>query len=59
MKRHSTRLFFDFDLWAWLKEEAARRHSSVSQVVRDLVVTEIEKRKSVEKQTSLLKVPRR
>ena len=50
MKRQGTRLYFDPDLLEWLKKEAARRHSSVSQVVRNLVVDEIEKRKKNEKQ---------
>ena len=44
MKKHATRIHFDFPLWQWLKTEALRRHCSIGQVVRDLVVAEIERR---------------
>jgi len=46
MKRRGTRLYFDLDLWEWLKKEAVRRHSSASQVVRDMIVAEMEKQKT-------------
>jgi len=45
MKKHSTNIHFDIPLWQWLKAEAERRHCSIGQVVRDLVVAEIERRK--------------
>ena len=43
-KKHSTNLHFDSALFEWLKQEAERRHCSIGQVVRDLVVAEIERR---------------
>jgi len=49
MKKHSMRLNVDQDLRTWLKKEATRRHCSISQVFRDLIVAEIEKRNTVEK----------
>ncbi len=34
---------FDYDLWQWLKQEAKQRHCSIEQVVRDIVVAEVER----------------
>lgn len=44
--KHATRIGIDFDLLDWLKAEAIRRRCSWSQVIRDLIVSEIERRKS-------------
>jgi hypothetical protein len=38
MRRVSTNFILDQDLLDWIRAEAARRHCSMSQVVRDLVV---------------------
>ena len=45
MRKHGTRIHFDLPLWTWLKQEAERRHCSIGQVVRDLVVAEMGRRK--------------
>jgi len=45
MRKRETKIHFDLPLWQWLKAEAERRHCSIGQVVRDLVVAEIERRK--------------
>ncbi len=42
--RQETKIYFDAKLGAWLKREAARRICCVSQVVRNLIVDEIERR---------------
>ena len=39
--KHPARLYLDEPLMAWLRAEAARRHCSLSQVVRDLIVDRI------------------
>lgn len=41
--KHPTRIYLDPPLMDWLRTEADRRHCSVSQVVRDLIVDRIEK----------------
>lgn len=48
--RRETKLYFDQELWDWLKNEATRRKSSVSQVARDLVIDEIGRREQKERQ---------
>ena len=45
MKRRPTRLYFDEDIWTWLQKEAARLRCSVSQVVRNLVLARMERKK--------------
>ena len=42
--RQETKIYFDAELGAWLKQEAARRRCSVSQVIRNLIVDEMERR---------------
>jgi len=44
-KKHSTNIHFDHDLWEWLKQESQRRRASISQIVRELVVREMESQK--------------
>lgn len=44
MKR-AMRYIIDDDLVLWLHAEAARRRCSMSQVIRDLIVAEIGRRK--------------
>lgn len=44
----STKLSIDFDLFDWLKSEAARKRTSVSALVRELIVAEIERKKTGE-----------
>lgn len=39
--KHPARLYLDEPLMEWLRAEAARRHCSLSQVVRDLIVDRI------------------
>lgn len=39
-----TRYILDPDLLEWVRAEAARRRCSMSQVIRDLIVAEIERR---------------
>jgi len=46
MKRISTNFIIDQDLLDWIRAEAARRHCSMSQVVRDLVVEKRERDKT-------------
>ena len=46
MNNRETKLYFDEELWGWLAKEAARRKCSISQVVRDLVVSEMERRET-------------
>ena len=36
--KHPARIYLDTSLMDWLRAEAQRRHSSLSQVVRDLIV---------------------
>jgi hypothetical protein len=36
--KHPARIYLDLPLMEWLRAEAARRHSSLSQIVRDLIV---------------------
>ena len=43
IERHGTRLYFDPDLWEWLKKESLKKYCSISQLVRDLVAAEIRK----------------
>lgn len=45
MRKQGLKLHMDDALIKWLQKEAARRHCSVSQVMRDLVVAEMERRK--------------
>ena len=40
--KYPARLYLDPSLMDWLRAEANRRHCSVSQVVRDLIVDRIE-----------------
>ena len=42
--KHATRIAIDFDLLEWLKTEAVRRHCSWAQVIRDLIISEMERR---------------
>lgn len=48
--KHATRIGIDFELLDWLKAEALRRRCSWSQVIRDLIVSEIERRQSASNQ---------
>lgn len=41
-KKHSANIHFDHDLWEWLKQESQRRLASISQIVRELVVREMD-----------------
>lgn len=45
----STRYIIDPDLLDWVRQEAARRRCSMSQVIRDLIVAEIERRSEIRK----------
>lgn len=38
MSRKPLKLYVDINLQDWLKQEAVKRYSSVSQLVRDLIV---------------------
>jgi hypothetical protein len=38
-----TKLYFDGDIWKWLKKESKLRRCSVSELVRRLVLTEMAK----------------
>jgi len=44
LKKINTKLNIDPDLHEWVKTEAQRRRCSMSQVIRDLIVAEIENR---------------
>ena len=46
--KHPARLYLDESLMGWLRAEAARRHCSLSQVVRDLIVDKISMQRVVE-----------
>lgn len=46
--KHPARIYLDLPLMKWLEGEAARRHCSVSQVVRDLVVDRMAATKAAE-----------
>jgi len=43
-RRQGIQLHFDQELADWLRQEAARRRASLSQVMRDLIVAEMERR---------------
>ena len=42
----STRYVIDQDLLDWVRAESIRRHCSMSQVIRALIVSEIERREN-------------
>lgn len=42
----ATRLYFDGDIWKWLKKESKLRRCSVSELVRRLALTEMAKQSS-------------
>lgn len=44
MRKHPTKIYFDPDIWEWLKEEAKRLRCSVSEVVRRLALAEMTRR---------------
>ena len=48
MKRVPVMAHLDPDLAAWVRKEAQERRCSIAQVFRDLVLTEIERRKNTE-----------
>lgn len=45
MNKRPTRLYFDLDIWKWLKAEATRLLCSVSEVVRRLILAEMTRRR--------------
>lgn len=46
--KHGIKIYFDAELEEWLRHEAARRKCSLAQVVRDLIVSEMEWREKLE-----------
>jgi len=43
MGKKQTKLYFDTDIWKWLKKESALRRCSVSELVRRLALAEMAK----------------
>ena len=43
-KRQGIKIYFDQELEVWLRGAASRRKCSLAQVVRDLIVSEMERR---------------
>jgi len=41
METHATKIYFDMDIWEWLKIEARRLRCSVSELVRRLALAEM------------------
>jgi len=46
MNKRPTRLYFDLDIWKWLKAEARRLRCSISEIVRRLILAEITRRRN-------------
>ena len=45
MERKGTKIYFDFEIWHWLKAESKRKRISVSALVRLFVLEKMEQSK--------------
>jgi len=46
MTKRETKLYFDQDLWRWLQKVAKKKRCSVSHLVRDLVMAEMQRQQA-------------